>query len=139
MAEQGELGIASCMLLRAATRQRFGPVAAAAFVLLTALQFHLPFYMSRPLPNTFAAVITNVALAHWIRGGKPYRVVALLTLATVRCVRAVQQKYRRTIALRMVQKYLSPRGCIFSATLILHGCHLPRHVCLVDRHATCIG
>ena len=36
--------------------------------LLTALQFHLPFYMSRALPNTFALSICLLGYSKWIRG-----------------------------------------------------------------------
>jgi hypothetical protein len=32
-----------------------------------ALQFHLPFYASRTLPNTFALALTNLAIAAWVR------------------------------------------------------------------------
>ena len=32
-----------------------------------ALQFHLPFYASRTLPNTFALALTNLACAAWVR------------------------------------------------------------------------
>eukprot|EP00606_Chrysophyceae_sp_TOSAG23-5_P000612 GSChrysophyteH2.ASY1.ANO1.811.1 assembled CDS len=36
--------------------------------LLTALQFHLPFYMSRALPNTFSLSICLLGYSKWIRG-----------------------------------------------------------------------
>ena len=36
--------------------------------LLTALQFHLPFYMSRTLPNTFALSICLLGYSKWLRG-----------------------------------------------------------------------
>ena len=37
---------------------RFGSAAGAAFVALSVTQFHLPFYWSRSLPNTYALVMT---------------------------------------------------------------------------------
>jgi len=36
-------------------------------------QFHLLFYSSRPLANTFAAICINVALAYWIQSSIPVR------------------------------------------------------------------
>lgn len=36
---------------------------------LTACQFHIPFYASRMLPNTFATVLTLRGFTHWVRGG----------------------------------------------------------------------
>ena len=35
---------------------------------VSAVQFHLPFYMSRPLPNTFALALVLRGLAGWLRG-----------------------------------------------------------------------
>lgn len=44
----------------------FGPPAGACFALLALLQFHLPFYASRLLPNTFALATSSLALAYWL-------------------------------------------------------------------------
>mmetsp|Transcript_30473 Transcript_30473/g.48917 ORF Transcript_30473/g.48917 Transcript_30473/m.48917 type:complete len:206 (-) Transcript_30473:34-651(-) len=40
--------------------------------LVCCCQFHLPFYMSRPLANTFALALMNLALSSWMkdRGGE---------------------------------------------------------------------
>jgi alpha-1,6-mannosyltransferase len=34
---------------------------------ITACQFHLPFYMSRMLPNTFACIFTIRSFTHWLK------------------------------------------------------------------------
>lgn len=80
---QGALSLATLAALRQAINARFGGLAGSCFLLITALQFHLPFYMSRTLPNVLALAVTNLAIADWVRGGRPRRVVALLTFATV--------------------------------------------------------
>ena len=46
---------------------------------LTAIQFHLPFYMSRTLPNTFALFGCLVAYAQWFKG-KPVRCLCILAV-----------------------------------------------------------
>lgn len=38
-------------------------------LVITACQFHLPFYMSRMLPNSFACIFTIRSYTHWLRGG----------------------------------------------------------------------
>ncbi|KAL4452080.1 hypothetical protein ABPG75_007742 [Micractinium tetrahymenae] len=79
----GALTIASLALLQRAVRRRFGPTTAAAFMLLTALQFHLPFYLSRTLPNVLAMLLTNAGLAAWMQGGSPLSPIYLLAAAAV--------------------------------------------------------
>ena len=52
----------------AAVLQRmFGPQVKLYFVLITASQFHYLFYITRPLPNTFAHIMAFPALAAWLR------------------------------------------------------------------------
>lgn len=80
---QGLLLASSMRSLQQATSQVVGPLAGTCFALLTATQFHLPFYASRPLPNTFALALCCDAYADWLRGRCPRRVVAMLTLTTV--------------------------------------------------------
>lgn len=49
-----------CLIRRAVSR-RFGRPTAFAFALLTCVQFHLPFWMGRTLPNMFALAPVNFA------------------------------------------------------------------------------
>ena len=52
-------GVAAALLvLRSAIERTLGRRVGIAFVALTATQFHLPFYASRPLANTFALIPT---------------------------------------------------------------------------------
>ena len=76
----GGAAVASLARLRAAIATALGPTVATSFMLLTVTQFHLPFYMSRPLPNTLALVITTAGLAEWVRG-RSRRALALLAFA----------------------------------------------------------
>ena len=55
----------------------------SVFFILTSLQFHAPFYMSRMLPNTFALVLTSVALGWWNEGKKPFLTIWTMTCAAI--------------------------------------------------------
>mmetsp|Transcript_16931 Transcript_16931/g.18903 ORF Transcript_16931/g.18903 Transcript_16931/m.18903 type:complete len:135 (+) Transcript_16931:285-689(+) len=55
---------------------------AESFSILYLVQFHPLFYSSRPLPNTFALVLTNLAYAYWMRRQWQYT-ISLLAVATI--------------------------------------------------------
>eukprot|EP00904_Undaria_pinnatifida_P006955 jgi/Undpi1/338/HiC_scaffold_1.g00334.m1 len=61
---------------------KFGEGAAACAAVVWSLQFHLPFYLSRTLPNVFALCVVLLGLEAWLRDKVP-RTLGLLTLATV--------------------------------------------------------
>ncbi|CAM9889786.1 unnamed protein product [Scytosiphon promiscuus] len=63
-----------------AAAARFGEAAATCAAAVWALQFHLPFYMSRALPNVFALCVSLVALEAWLRDNVA-RTLGLFTLA----------------------------------------------------------
>lgn len=69
--------------IQKAVQQCLGVTCASAFMLLCAIQFHLPFYMSRTLPNTFATAVLGFALADWVTGAHPRRLICLLAFSTV--------------------------------------------------------
>ncbi len=80
---QGAMVVAALSYLGAAVQRRFGQPVGAIFILTTALQFHLPFYASRTLPNTLALASTSMAHAEWLDGKRPYRTILLLAFTVV--------------------------------------------------------
>ncbi len=62
------------------------PSISAYYLLITACQFHIPFYSSRLLPNTFALLLVTHAYAEWFYG-RPRRTAVFLvfTTAIFRC------------------------------------------------------
>ena len=53
----GALSFASVMYVAVDVRRLFGADTASIVLLLLVSQFHLPFYMSRTLPNTFGTIL----------------------------------------------------------------------------------
>ena len=76
--------MAALTRLSAGVKQLLGPAAAKAFLLITALQFHLPFYAGRTLPNVIALVAASLAHADWLTGRRPARAIILLAFTVVR-------------------------------------------------------
>lgn len=54
------------MSLRAAVVKKFNPRVAFYFLVFISLQFHIPFYSSRTLANTFALTCSLYAFANWL-------------------------------------------------------------------------
>lgn len=82
---QGTGVVFSLSRLRSAVQQVYGRDTGTAMLLITAMQFHLPFYASRPLPNTFALALVALALADCLLGNNA-RAIFLLVFTTVSLV-----------------------------------------------------
>ena len=84
---QGFVAWLALVRLSVAVQSKFGRSTAAWLCVVTACQFHIPFYASRTLPNSLALVPVTLALAHWIDGTEIWLVPVLFTATTaiVRC------------------------------------------------------
>lgn len=63
---RGVLGLLTALSLNLYTRSvrlAYGRTTAVFYTLLQVSQFHLPYYASRPLPNTFALIFSTIALS----------------------------------------------------------------------------
>jgi alpha-1,6-mannosyltransferase len=86
------------------------------YLLVTAFQFHVPFYSSRLLPNTFALILACHAYAEWLNG-KPRRAVTYLVFTTV-VFRCDVLLLLFTVGLTMlIQRQLSIRQAIITGVL----------------------
>ncbi|PXF45128.1 Dol-P-Man:Man(7)GlcNAc(2)-PP-Dol alpha-1,6-mannosyltransferase [Gracilariopsis chorda] len=79
----GSMVVLSLAQVRAALSKRFSEVTGTSFTAIVVTQFHLMFYASRTLPNVFALIFTNTALADQLGPStqKRYRAIVLLSVA----------------------------------------------------------
>lgn len=96
----GLINASSLLAFHSAVRQAFGITAGYWWIFLTISQFHVPYYASRTLPNTFAFALTTLALRSFI-------------LSNFGPASRRQQRHRLTIYL------LTLAGVIFRSELIL--------------------
>ncbi|ONK73457.1 uncharacterized protein A4U43_C04F31690 [Asparagus officinalis] len=67
-------------LLRVQVRNKFGRHVEAFFVITAALQFHLLFYSTRPLPNILAFALVTLAYSFWFKGNSSATLKCLVCL-----------------------------------------------------------
>lgn len=82
----GCVTLTTLRLFRVEVKRKYGCHVEAFFVILTAIQFHVLFYSTRPLPNILALVFVNLAYSFWFKGNYLRTLQALIVAATVfRC------------------------------------------------------
>uniref|UniRef100_A0A2P2JMG8 Mannosyltransferase n=2 Tax=Rhizophora mucronata TaxID=61149 RepID=A0A2P2JMG8_RHIMU len=74
--------LSTLRFFRSQVKDKFGHQVEAFFAILTAVQFHLLFYCTRPLPNILALGVVNLAYGYWLRGNV-YATLNCLIFATV--------------------------------------------------------
>ena len=78
--------IGSIVFLARSYAKRLGSSSAAIFLFMLAFQFHLPFYISRTLPNTFAAALIWISVSLWMKNSDLLSISVLaFTGLVVRC------------------------------------------------------
>lgn len=79
----GSFSVLATARFRAVVAQEWGEAAARFFAIIVVAQFHLPFYMSRTLPNVFALQIATLAHAEFLQANSvsAYKCLILLSLA----------------------------------------------------------
>ncbi|KAL0379794.1 UNVERIFIED_CONTAM: Dol-P-Man:Man(7)GlcNAc(2)-PP-Dol alpha-1,6-mannosyltransferase [Sesamum angustifolium] len=74
--------LSTLRFFRIQIRKNFGSQVEVFFVILTALQFHVLFYCTRPLPNILAFGLVNLAYGYWFKGSF-YAALNYLIFATI--------------------------------------------------------
>ncbi|KAK6162693.1 hypothetical protein DH2020_002534 [Rehmannia glutinosa] len=74
--------LSTLRFFRIQIKKNFGSQVEAFFVILTALQFHMLFYSTRPLPNILAFGLVNLAYGYWFKGSF-YAALNSLICATI--------------------------------------------------------
>ncbi|KAL8249355.1 hypothetical protein R6Q59_006223 [Mikania micrantha] len=74
--------LATLRFLRVQIKDKFGLQVEAFFVILVAIQFHMLYYCSRPLPNILALGLVNLSYGYWLKGSF-YATLRCLIFATI--------------------------------------------------------
>eukprot|EP01080_Neovahlkampfia_damariscottae_P003230 gene3230-5674_t len=79
----GFLCIICQSLFRESIKNKFGKATSNSYALILISQFHLLFYMSRPLPNTFALMLTFIGFKFWLDEQYPRMFLVLGICASI--------------------------------------------------------
>ncbi|XP_026389911.1 dol-P-Man:Man(7)GlcNAc(2)-PP-Dol alpha-1,6-mannosyltransferase-like [Papaver somniferum] len=78
--------LSTLRFFRIQVRRIFGYQVEAFFALITACQFHMLFYCTRPLPNILASGLVNLAYGLWLKGSSRQTLRCLIFAAIIfRC------------------------------------------------------
>jgi alpha-1,6-mannosyltransferase len=109
----------------------FGPLEGRFLVLLCCVQFHLPFYASRTLPNTFALCLVLRALAAYLEGdvrwtvlwmapaGLVFRSELVLLAGPLLCEWLVSARERRRVLAQACGWGLVGTACVLPGSVLL--------------------
>ncbi|GAB2232333.1 hypothetical protein Droror1_Dr00011365 [Drosera rotundifolia] len=78
----GGIILSTLRFFRVQIRMKFGQQVEAFFVIFTSIQFHFLFYCTRPLPNTLALGLVNMAYGNLLKGSF-YTALDFLIAATI--------------------------------------------------------
>ncbi|XP_026443749.1 dol-P-Man:Man(7)GlcNAc(2)-PP-Dol alpha-1,6-mannosyltransferase-like [Papaver somniferum] len=74
--------LSTLRFFRIQVKRIFGYQVEAFFVVITACQFHMLFYCTRPLPNILASGLVNLAYGFWLKGC-PHQTLRCLIFAAI--------------------------------------------------------
>ncbi|XP_071735998.1 dol-P-Man:Man(7)GlcNAc(2)-PP-Dol alpha-1,6-mannosyltransferase-like [Rutidosis leptorrhynchoides] len=78
----GLIMLATLRFLRVQIRDKFGKQVEGFYVILVAIQFHMLFYCTRPLPNILALGLVNLSYGYWLKRSF-YATLRCLIFATI--------------------------------------------------------
>lgn len=114
--------LSTLRFFRIQIRKKFGSQVEAFFVILTAIQFHMLFYCTRPLPNILAFGLVNLAYGFWFKGSF-YAALKCLIFATVifRCdiLLLISPLGLELLLSRSISFWKALKSCIITALLCI--------------------
>ena len=119
--------LGSFVVFRKAVEFVYGTPVANWFLIITLTQYHFMFYLSRPLPNTFALPLVLLALTGWIR--RRYSLFIIASAAAIIIFRSelalflgvilLLELINRHITIQKLFRVAAPAGIIFLSLTVL--------------------